>query len=130
MKRIARPLWFARLRRDQRLFALLALLLVLAHSLQPLAVAQASASGDLVICTMLGAEPLPNGTPVQHDGCGECVISACGLQPAVKAVAGSAPAWQPLASVAFDPRPAADQSPPALWPPERPPGSRAPPFDA
>jgi hypothetical protein len=118
------------LRRDQRLFALLALMLVLANSLQPLAVAQASASGQFVICTMLGAEPLPDGTPVQHAGCGECVVGACGFQPAVKTVGGSVPAWQPLASLAFDPRPSVEQTPPAPWPPERPPGSRAPPFDA
>lgn len=126
----ARPTWFATLRRDQRLFALLTLLLVFAHSLQPLAVTKASAAGHLVICTMLGAEPLPDGTPIHHDGCGECVIGACGIQAATKAVADFGPAWQPLASVAFEPRPAADLTPAPPWPPERPAGSRAPPLAA
>jgi len=130
MRMIARPTWFATLRRDQRLFALLTLFLVLAHSLQPLAVAKASASGHLVICTMLGAEPLPDGTPIHRDSCGECVVGAYSMQAAAKAIIASDPAWEPLETVAFDAHPAEHVAPFAWIVIEQPPGIRAPPLDA
>lgn len=127
MRNSAKPSWFARLRRDQRLFAALALFLLFAHTLQPLAVAQASASGHLVICTMLGADPLPDGTPVQHDSCGECVVGACGLKTLAKAIVVAVPAWEPVLAVAEAPLPTRDTFSPQSLPPERPPGIRAPP---
>ena len=127
MRSSARTSWFARLRRDQRLFAALTLFLLFAHSLQPLAVAQASADGHLVICTTLGAEALPDGTPVHHDGCGECVVGACGLKTLAKALEVALPAWEPVAAVAEAPLPSRDTFSPESLPPERPPGIRAPP---
>jgi hypothetical protein len=127
MRNSAKPSWFARLRGDQRLFAALALFLLFAHTLQPLAVAQASASGHLVICTMLGAEPLPDGTPVHHDSCGECVVGTCGLKTLAKAIVVAVPAWEPVLAVAEAPLPSHDTFSPESLPPERPPGIRAPP---
>jgi hypothetical protein len=127
MTRSAGPSWFASLRRDGHLFALLTLVLTLAHAIQPLALAEANADGQAVICTMIGAEPAPDGAPVRHDRCGACIVGACGLQTAAKADVQSGPAWLPLRTVAFDlcPRTGVTASP--MWPPERPAGSRAPP---
>lgn len=122
--------WFARLRRDRRLFALLALFLMIGHSVQPLAVAQASSNGHLVICTMLGAEPLPDGTPIHHDDCGECVLGASGLKAMAKAVLASAPAWEPIPTIAIVLFPIEDDRTLFSLPPERPPGIRAPPLSA
>jgi hypothetical protein len=127
MRNSAKPSWFARLRRDQRLFAALALFLLFAHALQPLASAQAATNGHLVICSAIGAEPLPDGTPVHHDGCGECLVGACGLKTLAKALAIALPAWEPVLVVAEAPLPSRDTISPRSLPPERPPGIRAPP---
>lgn len=127
MTRSAKSGWFERLRRDGRLFALLGFVLVALHSLQPLAVAEAGADGRFVLCTMLGAEPLPDGTPIRHDGCDDCVVGACCPHAVGKAIAASTDAWTSVAALAFASLAlAADTlgAPPA---PSGPPGIRAPP---
>ena len=125
-----RATWFATLRRDGRLFAALALALFAIQALQPLVAARASeATGTLVICTSIGADPAADGGIVWHEGCSHCIAGACGMS----APAQAATDW----SAAFDPafshrRPLwsrldAGERPLPLV--EGPPGIRAPPFN-
>jgi hypothetical protein len=126
----AKPSWFDRLRRDRRLFVLLGFVLVAIHSLQPLAVSEASADGRFVVCTMLGVEALPGGTPVRHDGCDDCIVGGCGAPGLVKAFVASAAAWVPLASVAYDLSSFAEDTVAASPSLQGSPGIRAPPAAA
>lgn len=130
-KRQRKTSWFATLRSDGRLFALLATLLLALQMLQPLAAARASeAAGHLVICTALGSEPAEDGTPTWHRGCALCIAGACGLSVPAQPVTDWAAAFEPAAAQAGPHWIWAEPQPLASSYAERPPGIRAPPFTA
>ena len=127
--------WFAALRRDRRLFALAATLVLVAHVFQPLAEARAANTANAwIICTTFGMQPAtPDGKqlppPGAADDCPTCIGGPCaGMSAPLKV--------EPVSVVAF-PSPAADRgevfasietkiSPDRLN--EPPPAIRAPPF--
>lgn len=91
------PAWFATLRRDRGLFALVGCLLLVLNLLQPLVAAQAGAGGHLVICTLSGAQAqdaasgLPSTMP---ENCPICLAGvACPGAPAYKAALAAEPAF-------------------------------------
>lgn len=81
---------FASLRRDRLLFALVGTLMLVLHSLQPLAAASMPEGMHLAICTMHGIEernPAPGEAPVNPlDNCPACLIGGCSGFAVVKAV--------------------------------------------
>jgi hypothetical protein len=83
--------WFAQLRRDRLLFAVVSIFLVFAATLEPLAAAQ-SVPADRIgtICRLLAADdavpsPLPSERS-SHEDCAHCVAGPCaGLALAARA---------------------------------------------
>lgn len=76
-----RTSWFAALRRDGRLFAVVGALILLAKVLQPLAEAHAASTGKAwVICTVFGtAKPADaDGTPLPAAAADDCPICLAG----------------------------------------------------
>ena len=98
-----RATWFAALRRDRGAFALLAFILMLVQSVQPLAAAGAENLGGMpVICTAMTADddaPSP-GAPLRHESCAKCIAGACGFAPLAKALTPAMAAWAQPAAVA------------------------------
>ncbi|MBX9453011.1 MAG: hypothetical protein KL801_14435 [Mesorhizobium sp.] len=62
MNMARRPTWFATLRRDRGLFALIGCLILLLNVLQPVTAAKAAENGLWVICTVYGAEKPVDGS--------------------------------------------------------------------
>lgn len=90
MSTASRLTLFASLRRDRFLFALLGTLVLLLHTLQPLAAAQ-TPGGHMAICTALnadgGASATGNSAPGGLDDCPICLFgNACGSGGVYKAV--------------------------------------------
>lgn len=99
-----RATWFATLRRDRGVFALLAVILILVQSVQPLAAAGAQNLGGMpVICTAMAADDgaAQPGAPLRHESCAKCIAGACGFAPLAKALTPGLPAWAQPAMVAL-----------------------------
>lgn len=127
MNMARRPTWFATLRRDRGLFALIGCLILLLNVLQPVTAAKAAENGLWVICTVYGAEKPLDGsdlpTPLQEK-CPICLFGHGGQAgPVYKALPAMEPAFPtPLAlsfvhtffetDENFVPRP--DDPPPAI----------------
>jgi hypothetical protein len=127
MNTARRPTWFATLRRDRGLFALIGCLILLLNVLQPVTAAKAAENGLWVICTVYGAEKPLDGsdlpTPLQEK-CPICLFGHGGQAgPLYKALPATEPAFPtPLAlsfvhtfveaDENFVPRP--DDPPPAI----------------
>ena len=126
---------FASLRRDRLLFALLGTVVLLLHTLQPLAAAQMPGGGHMAICTALDAggdgAAAGGSAPGALDDCPVCLLgNACGGVALHKAVpAGLAAFPAPLALAARSPIPVAADDPAALMV-APPPAIRAPPASA
>lgn len=91
----------AALRRDGKLFAFVAALLLMVGMVHPLAEARASGTPlGWQICSAFGQARSPDGVPAgAADDCPACVTGACSGAPA-KAVQPSLPAFAPLARTA------------------------------
>jgi hypothetical protein len=122
MSRHASAGWFSTLRRDARLFVLVASLMLFAHALQPLAMANAAGLDGSAICSMSG-EGDASGTLPAGDDCPNCIGGPCaGLAMPQKLAADwhaayRAPRSQPVAVSLFQTSVAPqhlDDPPPAI----------------
>lgn len=123
--------WFATLRRDGRLFAALAVLLLVVQALQPLAAAAAMrGTGAFVICTSVGmqAQSDTDGT-VRHEGCSSCIAGHCGHALPQAELDRQIVWWRPQPTRSA-PAPKLADTPHPLREAAPPPGIRAPPFVA
>jgi hypothetical protein len=133
MSTASRLTLFASLRRDSLLFALVGTLVLLLHSLQPLAAAHLPGAGHMAICTAFNAggdagaagDAVPGGL----DDCPVCLIAGACAAAAVHKAAPVILAAVPTPAVLAEQSPAAlaGAGPPAL-PGAPPPAIRAPPF--
>src|SRR5215212_11087765 len=91
--------WFATLRRDRRLFALAATLLLCLDLFQPVATAHAGGAAGTSICT-LHADPARKQPPTDSHDCLQCLGACCTIAFKSKAVVAEAvAAWSgPLKS--------------------------------
>jgi len=135
MGRASYTTWFAGLRRDRGLFAVVASLVMLLNVLQPLTAAQAGEAGGWVICTIYGAEK-----PVDADDIPTAWPENCPICLAGNGCSSAAPGWKALLS----PEPAFPAPPafagqqlisrsvllPAQLAGDPPPAIRAPPLSA
>lgn len=128
--------WFAALRRDGRLFAAVAAILLFAGTLQPLAEARAAETGKAwVICTIFGAaKPADaSGDPLDAagaDDCPQCIAGHhCGAPtpPAGTGAASPEPVRPDRVAIAAFHADAWSLIPPYRGPPG---GIRAPPLPA
>lgn len=129
MSTTARPTFFATLRRDRLLFALVGAFVLLLNMMQPLAAAQGGEDGHWVICTPGGMLEPPAAMP---QSCPVCLLgNGCpGGVPAYRAALAADPAFPgayALAAVRPDPR---RQPAFAPRPGDPPPAIRAPPLSA
>lgn len=133
MSRTGNRSWFAGLRRDRNLFALVAVFALMLAVIQPAvpAVAAPGAQGGFVICSAHGGNGASGGqqAPDDHRDCPCCFFGhACGGMPLLsKLIQAHQPAFAPVASIKVavawpDPGPRGHSGPAAS-----PPGIRAPP---
>lgn len=125
--------WFGRMRRDGALFAVLAVLVLIANLFQPLAQAKAAEDG-WTICTTHGVTRAGDPGDAEGGHSGECTLciasNHCGSLSVPKLVPSAEPAFAPLKplrgpAVAIA---SAAETGPALYDP--PPAIRAPPRSA
>jgi len=127
---------FVSLRRDRLLFALVSTLVLLLHTLQPLAAANMPEDRHLAICTLHGlvdAGDATSETPTNpFDNCPVCMVSASCWNMAVgKAHHGTAAAFPaPDTFLVLTPYDLALQAGPAIRQGEPLPAIRAPPVSA
>ncbi|WP_421928404.1 DUF2946 family protein [Neoaquamicrobium sediminum] len=127
MNTARRPTWFATLRRDRGLFALIGCLILLLNVLQPVTAVKADENGLWVICTVYGAEKPLDGSDLPaslQEKCPICLFGHSGHNaPIYRALPAAEPAFPtPLAlsfvqtfveaDENFVPRP--DDPPPAI----------------
>lgn len=129
-----RPTWFAALRCDRLLFALVGSLVLLLNAAQPLVAAGLSQDGHWVICTAYGAEKPLDASDLpsaMSEDCPICLAGvACPGAPAYKAVLSADPAFPAPMALTAAPRGNETQNRPALRPGDPPPAIRAPPLSA
>ena len=135
MSKAPRPTWFATLRRDSLLFALVGCLVLLVNALQPLAAAQAVEGGHGAICTLYGAVEPSGGDQAPSEMPDDCPIclsgNACSsAAPAYKAVVAFFPAFPAPEALTAGPVRAEPQAGLAERPGDPPPAIRAPPLSA
>lgn len=105
MSKAHRPTWFATLRRDRGLFALIGSLILFLNVLQPVTATQAAENGQWVICTVYGAEKPLDGsdlpTPLQEK-CPVCLFGHSGQSaPAYKALPAAEAAFPTPRALSF-----------------------------
>lgn len=135
MSTASRQTFFASLRRDRLLFALLGTLVLFLHTLQPLAAAQAPEGGHLSICTLYGiddqAAASGDAPAGPLDDCPICLIgNACSSAAAYKAAPAAFAAFPAPAALVSAPPRAALKTGPAARRDIPPPAIRAPPPSA
>lgn len=134
MSTASRLTLFASLRRDRFLFALLGALVLILHTLQPLAAAQMPGGGHMAICTALdagGGTDAAGDSSGPLDDCPICLIgNACGAMAVYKATLAAFAAFPAPAALAAQSAPAAAGDGPTGLPGAPPPAIRAPPLSA